>query len=118
VQARAPALLDLFLEGYRLRLMRGLEERLRLLGVEIVAGVDEAGRGCLAGPVVASAVALDLRRPRLVPGVDDSKRLDAPVRERLANALRRGVAGHATVAVPAETIDRVNVLQATRLAML
>jgi ribonuclease HII len=80
-----------------------------------VAGVDEAGRGPLAGPVVAAAVVLD-------PGVtirklDDSKLLDVEERERLYAAIRvKAVAVGVGMAEPL-TIDRVNILEATRLAM-
>lgn len=95
--------------------MRGLEESLFDLGYGRVAGVDEAGRGCLAGPVVAAAVLVE--RDRLVPGVDDSKVITPQVRERLAQAVRRAHPAHAVVAVGAEEIDRVNILQATRRAM-
>ena len=81
----------------------------------LVAGVDEAGRGPLAGPVVAAAVILDDLRP--IPGLDDSKKLTALKREKLfdqiyAQALCVSV-GQASV----EEIDRINILQATMLAM-
>lgn len=80
-----------------------------------LAGVDEAGRGPLAGPVVAAAVILDPRRP--IPGLDDSKKLSEKKRDALeplirAQALAFGI-GHAEV----EEIDSINILQATLLAM-
>lgn len=106
---------QVFAEAYRLRLMRGLEDALGDLGMLKIAGVDEAGRGCLAGPVVAGAVLVE--PGKLVPGVDDSKGLSALQRERLADAIRRAHPVSAVVAVPAATIDRINILQATRLAM-
>ncbi len=107
--------LELCCEVYRLGLMRGLEDRLQQSGFAKVAGVDEAGRGCLAGPVVAAAV---IPHPdRLVPGADDSKRLSPEVRTRLAAAIRETALAVAVVAVAAEVIDRINILQATRLAM-
>lgn len=106
---------QLLVEAYRLRLMRGLDDLVRGCGYGWVAGVDEAGRGCLAGPVVAAAV---LPLPgHLIPGVDDSKCLDAEERERLAVAIRRAYPAHAVVAVSAREIDRINILQATRQAM-
>lgn len=108
-------MLQLFAEAYRLRLLRGLEELLAGCGFCRVAGVDEAGRGSLAGPVVAAAVLTDGRR--LVPGVDDSKKLTAPERERLAEAIRGSALATAVVQVPADVIDRVNILEATRRAM-
>ena len=84
-----------------------------------VLGVDEAGRGPLAGPVVACAVRLD---PSRVPeGLDDSKRLSRPARERLLNVLRElAIDGRAEIglgiAEPAE-IERLNILWATMAAM-
>jgi len=110
-----PAMADLFAEAYRLRLLRGLEELLAQHGFCRIAGVDEAGRGSLAGPVVASAVIVDLRRT--VPGVDDSKCLSAPERERAAAAIRRTALAWATAEVEADVIDRVNILEASRRAM-
>lgn len=80
-----------------------------------IAGVDEAGRGPLAGPVVAAAVILDPRRP--VAGLADSKQLSARRREALAELVReRAVAWGLAVVEPAD-IDRLNILQATFRAM-
>ena len=107
--------LELCCELYRLDLMLGLEERLRQLGFRASAGVDEAGRGCLAGPVVAAAVIPGAGPP--IAGIDDSKKLTAESRFRLAAEIRRRSRAVAVVAVPAEVIDRVNILEATRLAM-
>lgn len=107
--------LELCCEVYRLDLMRGLEVRLQQSGFARVAGVDEAGRGCLAGPVVAAAVIPDPDRP--IPGADDSKRLSPEVRAQLAALIRETALAYAVVAVPAAVIDRINILAATRLAM-
>lgn len=109
-------LTDLIAEAYRLRLLRGLEEGLAQHGYFRIAGVDEAGRGSLAGPVVAAAVVVDSRCA--VPGVDDSKQLTAPERERLAAVIRRQALGFAVVAVDPDVIDRINILEATRRAMV
>ncbi len=79
-----------------------------------VAGVDEAGRGPLAGPVYAAAVVLPLRH-RLA--VTDSKRLSAPRRERLAVAIRRRALGWAVASVPAAEIDAIGIHEASLLAM-
>lgn len=83
----------------------------------LVAGVDEAGRGPLAGPVVAAAVVLpDDVPPSLATAIDDSKALSAKVRAELAHGIAAACAvgvGQASV----EEIDRVNILQATFLAM-
>lgn len=81
-------------------------------GTRLIAGVDEVGRGPLAGPVVAAAVIL--LRP--LDGLADSKLLDAPTRERLAHRLRE-VALIGVAAASVEEIDRINILHASMLAM-
>ena len=83
------------------------------LGGPIVAGVDEAGRGPLAGPVVAAAVVLCKPRPG---GLDDSKKLTAERRELLEDRIRRRCAFGIGV-VHVEDIDRLNIFHATMLAM-
>ncbi len=80
-----------------------------------VAGVDEAGRGPLAGPVVAAAVILD--PDNLPDGIRDSKSLTGRQRERLFFAIRRQARGWAIAAASAAEIDRLNVLRATMTAM-
>lgn len=102
-------------EAWRLRLLTGLEEWLRLSGYRRIAGVDEAGRGGLAGPVVAAAVIPDADRP--LPGVDDSKRLTPERRRQLAAAIRETAVAWAVAPAAAAVIDRMNVLEATRGAM-
>lgn len=82
---------------------------------ERLAGVDEAGRGPLAGPVVAAAVILPIR-PRW-RGLDDSKRLDAPTREALAARIRRDAVAWGLGWADAAEIDALNILEATLLAM-
>jgi ribonuclease HII len=111
----SPTFLELCAEAYRLRLLCSLEDRLARCGFARVAGVDEAGRGCLAGPVVAAAVIVDTRV--LVPGVDDSKELTPEERERLAGEIRRTARAYSICSISADVIDRVNILEATRLAM-
>ncbi|MDG4595723.1 MAG: ribonuclease HII [Candidatus Contendobacter sp.] len=81
----------------------------------LVAGVDEAGRGPLAGPVVAAAVILDPSRP--IVGLADSKKLSATQRERLAEEIRARALAWALGRAEVAEIDRVNILQATLLAM-
>ncbi len=81
----------------------------------LVAGVDEAGRGPLAGPVVAAAVILDPRQP--IAGLADSKKLTARRRERLFDAIRAKALCCAVAEASVEEIDRLNILQATLLAM-
>ena len=80
-----------------------------------LAGVDEAGRGPLAGPVVAAAVLLDPRRP--IAGLRDSKKLLAPRREELALLIRERALDYALGVAQVEEIDAINILQATLLAM-
>jgi len=82
---------------------------------EVVAGVDEAGRGPLAGPVVAAAVILDPRHP--IKGLADSKKLSAKRRESLAAQIRDSAIAWCVISIDAEQIDRINILEATRLAM-
>ncbi len=80
-----------------------------------MAGLDEAGRGCLFGPVCAAAVLLDPAHQ--LRGLDDSKQLEPERREVLAGRIRERALGWAVAFVEAETIDRINILQASRLAM-
>lgn len=79
------------------------------------AGVDEAGRGPLAGPVVVAAVILDTERP--IPGLDDSKRLTAEHRETLEAQIRRSALAWKVVTIDVSTIDELNILGATLLGM-
>lgn len=84
-------------------------------GLTLIAGVDEVGRGPLAGPVVAAAVILDPARP--IEGLRDSKRLSEPQRDALDAEIReRALACAIAVCSPAE-IDEINILQASMLAM-
>jgi ribonuclease HII len=80
-----------------------------------LAGVDEAGRGPLAGPVIAAAVILNPERP--IAGLRDSKRLSPAQREGLAADIRRYALGFAIAAADVAEIDRLNILNATLLAM-
>ncbi|MDI6709210.1 MAG: ribonuclease HII [Bacillota bacterium] len=84
-------------------------------GYEYIAGVDEAGRGPLAGPVVAAAVILPV--PAMIPGLDDSKRLAAPVRERVAADVLRQASAWGIGLASVEEIDDINILRASLLAM-
>lgn len=80
-----------------------------------VAGVDEAGRGPLAGPVVVAAVILDPAQP--IDGLADSKRLGERRREQLYDLIVARAIAHSVIRVEAAEIDRVNILQATLLGM-
>lgn len=86
-------------------------------GYRFIAGVDEVGRGCLAGPVVAAACILDLAKA-LPVGLDDSKKLTEKRREAIADELKRSCVAYAIGRVEADEIDRINILEATKRAML
>jgi ribonuclease HII len=81
----------------------------------LLAGVDEAGRGPLVGNVVAAAVILDKDNP--VTGLADSKKLSAGRREKLAGLIRESAIAWSVISIDAREIDRINILQATMLAM-
>lgn len=81
----------------------------------LIAGVDEAGRGPLAGPVYAAAVILDPARP--IEGLADSKKLSEKARDRLAPLIRERALAWAIASSSVEEIDQINILQATLLAM-
>jgi len=101
-------------ERLRLDAMLNFERVLWRQGVTRIAGVDEAGTGPLAGPVVAAAVVFP---PHVeIPGVDDSKKLDPPMRARLAEGIRKHASVGVGVAEVGE-IDRINIYQAALLAM-
>ena len=96
--------------------MRGHDRDLRLaLGLERLCGVDEAGRGPLAGPVTAAAVILP--PDWHLPGLDDSKKLDASRRAVLETGIQEQALGWAVAEATVEEIDRLNILRATFLAM-
>ncbi|MCF8149185.1 MAG: ribonuclease HII [Sulfuritalea sp.] len=83
--------------------------------MRLICGVDEAGRGPLAGPVYAAAVILDPARP--IDGLADSKKISERKRERLALEIREKALAFGIAAASVEEIDRINILQATLLAM-
>ncbi len=85
-------------------------------GFRLVAGVDEVGRGCLAGPVVAAACILDPNR-RLPKGLNDSKKLTPKLREEIAEKLKNVCVAYAIGQVEADEIDEINILEATKKAM-
>jgi ribonuclease HII len=106
----------------KMRMLRSLvcgakyEKAARAQGATRIAGVDEVGRGALFGPVVAAAVVLP--EGCRIRGLRDSKQLTPEDRERLAAIVRARALSIAIHEIDAETIDRVNIYQATRLAML
>ena len=87
----------------------------RNAGIKLIAGIDEAGRGPLAGPVVAAAVILDIDAN--IEGINDSKLLSSKQREKLFSKIQQNALSIGLGIVEPETIDRINILQATRLAM-
>ncbi len=91
------------------------ENEARAQGYQRIAGVDEVGRGALFGPVFAAAVILSSDRP--IRGLRDSKLLDAERREVLAERIRERAVAWSVAAADAFEIDRINILQASRLAM-
>jgi len=95
------------------------EDKLKSQGYELIAGIDEVGRGALAGPVVASAVILP--RPATLPWfelVRDSKELNSRKRESLFALISNEAIAVGIGIVPPQVIDSINILKATRLAMM
>jgi len=99
----------------KIRAYRTLENALRRMGFVYVAGVDEVGRGCLAGPVVAAAVVLD--PDHYIPRICDSKTVTAAERERLYVRITREAVCWSVVGVDPDEIDRINIHQASLRAM-
>ena len=99
----------------KVRAFRTLENFLRRMGFNYVAGVDEVGRGCLAGPVVAAAVVLD--PGRYIPRVCDSKTVTALEREKLYTSITRGAVAWGVAACDPLEIDHINIHQASLRAM-
>ena len=92
-----------------------LEQELRARGFQFIAGADEVGRGSLFGAVVAGAVILSPDSP--IRGLNDSKQIEPERRETLAARIRERAVAWAVAAVDAATIDRINIYEASRLAM-
>lgn len=92
-----------------------MEEDAYLKGFKLIAGIDEVGRGSLAGPVVAAAVILP--KDSLIFGVRDSKELEEKRRESIFEEIRKKAIGIGIGIIDSYLIDRINILQATILAM-
>jgi ribonuclease HII len=101
--------------GPKLRCEGTLERELRARGFSAIAGVDEVGRGSLFGAVFAGAVILSPDRP--IRGLNDSKQLEPERREVLAERIRERAVAWAVAGVDAAAIDRINIYNASRLAM-
>jgi ribonuclease HII len=99
----------------KVRAFRTLENSYRRMGFNYVAGVDEVGRGCLAGPVVAGAVILD--PARYIPRIGDSKTTTAIEREHLYRKITRGAVAWGVAACEPTEIDAINIHQASLRAM-
>src|SRR6516225_7105338 len=101
--------------GGKFRCEGTLERELRARGFHAVAGIDEAGRGSLFGPVFAAAVILSPDHP--IRGLNDSKQLEPERREVLAGRIRERALAWSIAAVDAATIDCINIYQASKMAM-
>lgn len=93
------------------------ERALQAQSFELIAGVDEVGRGPLAGPVVCAAVIMPLEAEAIIEGVDDSKKLSEKKREQLAEEIKKRALCYTIVEIDEKTIDEINILQATKLGM-
>lgn len=91
------------------------ERELQSLGYQVIAGVDEVGRGALAGPVVAASVVLDMEK--IPEGLDDSKKLTKHQRECLLNAIEQSALAISVARVDTEVIDEINIHRASLKAM-
>jgi len=96
---------------------RVFEKQALARGFRFIAGVDEVGRGCIAGPVVAAACVLDPSKP-LPRGLNDSKKLTEAERNEIGAKLRERAIAYAIGSIDADEIDRINILEATKKAML
>lgn len=93
------------------------EKELLAFGAEYIAGVDEVGRGPFAGPVVCAAVIMPLDAENLIDGVDDSKKVKEERREQLAALIRERAVAYKICEESPETIDEINILEATKRCM-
>ena len=93
------------------------EKALLEKGYKYIAGVDEVGRGPLAGPVVCAAVIMPLDAESIVVGVDDSKKLSAKKREELSELIKERALWYSIALVDEKMIDEINILEATKLGM-
>lgn len=91
------------------------EKELKSKGYNLICGIDEVGRGPLAGPVVCAAVIMPL--DDIIEGVDDSKKLSAKKREYLSEMIKERAVAYAITRVEPQVIDEINILNATKLCM-
>ena len=93
------------------------ERALAAKGYTAIAGVDEVGRGPLAGPVVCAAVIMPLDEAKIIEGIDDSKKLSAKKRDELSEKIKATALAYTIVEIDEKTIDEINILEATKLGM-
>ena len=93
------------------------ERKLLAVGDKYIAGIDEVGRGPLAGPVVCAAVIMPLNDEDIIEGVDDSKKVSAKKREKLAAIIKEKAVCYCICRVEPDEIDRINILEATKKCM-
>ena len=93
------------------------ERALSAQGFTAIAGVDEVGRGPLAGPVVCAAVIMPLDDDSIIEGIDDSKKLSEKKREQLSIEIKNRAIAYTIVEVDEGRIDEINILEATKLGM-
>ena len=93
------------------------ERALLAQGYRYIAGVDEVGRGPLAGPVVCAAVIMPLDDSQIIEGVDDSKKLSEKKRELLSEQIKSRAICYTIIEIDEKTIDEINILEATKLGM-
>ncbi|MFA6917613.1 MAG: ribonuclease HII [Candidatus Gracilibacteria bacterium] len=91
-----------------------IEARLKKAGFKRIAGIDEVGRGSLAGPVVSAIVIL--KNGAKLPGLDDSKKLTSQKRDKLFEMILDNAVDYSITLVPHETIDKINILNSVRIA--
>src|SRR3712207_3161390 len=95
--------------------LKQLEDELHSAGIKNIAGIDEVGRGPLAGPVYAACVVLP--PDFMVPGIDDSKKVTEKQRNKLDKVIRESAVAYGIGIATAKEIDEINILNATKLAM-
>ena len=99
-------------EFERLKEIKKIEEEIYLKGAQSIAGIDEAGRGPLAGPVVVACVVMP--RDSMIEGVNDSKKLSEKKREKLYDEIIQEAIAHGVGIISQEEIDKINILNATK----
>lgn len=94
------------------------EDKYKSDGYKLIAGIDEAGRGPLAGPVVCAIAIMPLDKDKIIEGVNDSKKLSPKVREILYDKILGTAIAYQIEVVDNKTIDKINILNATKLGMI